>query len=126
MRELLPSLKLIRGSLLRTLLLGLLLSCVASLAAIGLLGLSGWFITMSALVGIFGSTSFSYFFPSAGVRAFALFRTVGRYGERTVNHQATFLFLARLRVGSQQDRHTTQVQATHSSMRRWLVVEKTM
>src|SRR2546429_868887 len=98
MRELLPSLKLIRGSLLRTLLLGLLLSCVASLAAIGLLGLSGWFITMSALVGIFGSTSFSYFFPSAGVRAFALFRTVGRYGERTVNHQATFLFLARLRV----------------------------
>ena len=98
MRELLPSLKLIRGSLLRTLLLGLLLSCVASLAAIGLLGLSGWFITMSALVGIFGSTSFSYLFPSAGVRAFALFRTVGRYGERTVNHQATFLFLARLRV----------------------------
>ena len=98
MRELLPSLKLIRGSLLRTLLLGLLLSCVASLAAIGLLGLSGWFITMSALVGIFGSTSFSYFFPSAGVRAFALFRTVGRYGERTVNHQATFLFLARLRI----------------------------
>ena len=31
-----------------------------------------------------------------------------------------------LRIGSQQDRHTTQVQATHSSMRRWLVVEKTM
>src|SRR5439155_17246334 len=98
MRELLPSLKLIRGSLLRTLLLGLFFSCLASIAAIGLLGLSGWFITMSALVGIFGSTSFSYFFPSAGVRAFALFRTVGRYGERTVNHQATFLFLARLRV----------------------------
>src|SRR5947209_1533904 len=98
MRELLPSLKLIRGSLLRTLLLGLLLSCVASLAAIGLLGLSGWFITMSALVGIVGSTSFSYLFPSGGVRAFALLRTVGRYGERTVNHQATFLFLARLRV----------------------------
>ena len=60
MRELLPSLKLIRGSVLRTLLLGFLLSCVASLAAIGLLGLSGWFITMSALVGIAGSTSFSY------------------------------------------------------------------
>ena len=98
MRELLPSLTLIRGSLLRTLLLGLLLSCVASLAAIGLLGLSGWFITMSALVGIVGSTSFSYLFPSAGVRAFALLRIVGRYGERTVNHQATFLFLARLRV----------------------------
>lgn len=98
MRELLPSLKLIRGSLLRTLLLGLLLSCLASLAAIGLLGLSGWFITMSALVGLVGSTSFSYLFPSGGVRALALLRTVGRYGERTVNHQATFLFLARLRV----------------------------
>jgi ATP-binding cassette subfamily C protein CydC len=98
MRELLPSLKLMRGSLLRTLLLGLVLSCVAALSAIGLLGLSGWFITMSALVGIVGSTSFSFLFPSAGVRAFALLRTVGRYGERTVNHQATFLFLARLRV----------------------------
>ncbi len=98
MRELLPSLKLIRGSVLRTLLLGFLLSCVASLAAIGLLGLSGWFITMSALVGIAGSTSFSYLFPSGGVRAFALLRALGRYGERTVNHQATFLFLARLRV----------------------------
>ena len=36
MRELLPSLKLMRGSLLKMLLLGLLLSCVTSLAAIGL------------------------------------------------------------------------------------------
>src|SRR5437764_14085713 len=101
MRELLPSLKLIRGSLLRTLLLGLLLSCVASLAAIGLLGLSGWFITISALVGIVGSTSFSYLFPSGGVRAFALLRTMERDRERMVNHQATFHSLARARRGSQ-------------------------
>ena len=55
-------------------------------------------MTMSALVGIVGSTSFSYLFPSAGVWAFVLFRTVERYGERMVNHQATFLFLAWLRV----------------------------
>lgn len=98
MREMLHYLALIRGKLLRRFLLGLFLSCLASLAAVGLLGLSGWFITTSALVGLLGITTFSFLFPSGGVRAFALLRTVARYGERVVNHQATFEFLARLRV----------------------------
>ena len=98
MRELLPYLALIRGKLLGKFLLGLSLACLASLAAVGLLGLSGWFITTSALVGLLGITTFSFLFPSGGVRAFALLRTVARYGERVVNHQATFVFLARLRV----------------------------
>ena len=100
MRELLPYLALMRGKLLGKLLLGLALACLASLAAVGLVGLSGWFITTSALVGLLGITTFSFLFPSAGVRAFALLRTVARYGERVVNHQATFVFLARLRVAS--------------------------
>src|SRR5438067_4452564 len=98
MRELFPYLALIRGKLLGKFLGGLALSCLASLAAVGLLGLSGWFITTSALVGLLGITTFSFLFPSGGVRAFALLRTVARYGERVVNHQATFAFLARLRV----------------------------
>jgi ATP-binding cassette subfamily C protein CydC len=98
MREMLHYLALIRGKLLGRFLLGLFLSCLASLAAVGLLGLSGWFITTSALVGLLGITTFSFLFPSGGVRAFALLRTVARYGERVVNHQATFAFLARLRV----------------------------
>ena len=98
MREMLQYLALIRGKLLGRFLLGLFLSCLASLAAVGLLGLSGWFITTSALVGLLGITTFSFLFPSGGVRAFALLRTVVRYGEWVVNHQATFAFLARLRV----------------------------
>jgi ATP-binding cassette subfamily C protein CydC len=98
MREMLPYLALIRGKLLGKLLLGLSLACLASLAAVGLVGLSGWFITTSALVGLLGITTFSFLFPSGGVRAFALLRTVAHYGERVVNHQATFVFLARLRV----------------------------
>lgn len=98
MRDALRYLALVRGKLLGRLLLGLLLACLASLAAVGLLGLSGWFITTSALVGLLGISTFSFLFPSAGVRAFALLRTVARYGERVVNHQATFAFLARLRA----------------------------
>ena len=98
MREMLRYFALIRGKLLGRFLLGLFLACLASLAAVGLLGLSGWFITTSALVGLLGITTFSFLFPSGGVRAFALLRTAARYGERVVNHQATFDFLARLRV----------------------------
>ena len=89
MREMVYYLGLIRGKLLGRFLLGLFLSCLASLAAVGLLGLSGWFITTSALVGLLGITNFSFLFPSGGVRAFALLRTAARYGERVVNHQAT-------------------------------------
>src|SRR5579864_2366564 len=98
MREVFPYLALMRGKLLRKFLLGLCLACLASLAAVGQLGLSGWFITTSALVGLLGITTFSFLFPSGSVRAFALLRTAARYGERVVNHQATFIFLARLRV----------------------------
>src|SRR5260370_10375491 len=98
MREMLPYLALMRGKLVGKFLLGLFLAGLASLAAVGLVGLSGWFITTSALVGLLGITTFSFLLPSGGVRAFALLRTVARYGERVVNHQATFVFLARLRV----------------------------
>ncbi|HEV2581422.1 MAG TPA: thiol reductant ABC exporter subunit CydC [Ktedonobacteraceae bacterium] len=98
MREMLPYVTLIRGKLLRKFLLGLSLACLAGLAAVGLVGLSGWFIATSALVGLLGITTFSFLFPSGGVRAFALLRSAARYGERVVNHKATFVFLARLRV----------------------------
>ncbi|MBV9453218.1 MAG: hypothetical protein JOZ19_03725, partial [Rubrobacter sp.] len=98
MRELLPYLRLVRGAALRSLLLGLLLASLAVVGAVGLVGLAGWFITISAIVGITGVASFSFAFPSGGVRAFAILRTLTRYGEKLVNHQATLLFLARLRV----------------------------
>lgn len=80
--------------------LGVLLSLATLLAAIGLLTLSGWFISAAALAGIsaLSAKQFNYFTPGAGVRGFAILRTVGRYFERITTHEATFRLLARLRV----------------------------
>jgi len=80
--------------------LALLLACLAGGAAAGLVGLAGWFLTASALAGLGALPSFSWVFPSAGVRALAVLRAVARYGERLVGHDATLLLLARLRVGA--------------------------
>lgn len=79
--------------------LGAALAALTLLAGIGLLSLSGWFITASAVAGLTGAgRAFNYLFASGGVRGFALGRTVGRYAERMVTHEATFRILARLRL----------------------------
>lgn len=84
----------------RWLLLGCLLSAITVLAGMALLGLSGWFITATALAGLHAATAFTFdvFMPSAGIRLLALGRTASRYGERLVTHDATFAVLAELRV----------------------------
>lgn len=97
-REAAPYLKFLRGPALRGVLFGLSLACLALLAAVGLVGLAGWFITASALAGLAGTAGFLFAYPSAGVRAFAVLRTLSRYLERLVNHRTTFHLLARLRV----------------------------
>ncbi|WP_018233406.1 thiol reductant ABC exporter subunit CydC [Thioalkalivibrio thiocyanodenitrificans] len=66
-------------------------------AGIGLLALSGWFITATALAGAGLLLALDIFTPSAGIRAAAIVRTVARYGERVVGHQAVLRILARLR-----------------------------
>lgn len=81
----------------RRLLMGGALSVVAAAAAAALLGLSGWFITATAIAGAAVGIAFDIFQPGAGVRAFALLRTFARYGERLVTHDATLRFLADLR-----------------------------
>ncbi|EWY39357.1 cysteine ABC transporter permease [Skermanella stibiiresistens SB22] len=97
MRDLWPFLKLFAGHRWR-MALGASLMLVTLAAGIGLLGLSGWFITGSALAGLgLGAAGFNIFTPSAGIRAAALVRTAGRYAERTVNHEATFRLLADMR-----------------------------
>ncbi|WP_158046398.1 thiol reductant ABC exporter subunit CydC [Skermanella pratensis] len=97
MRDMWPFLKLFRRHGGR-MALGALLMLVTLAAGIGLLGLSGWFITGSALAGLgLGAVGFNIFTPSAGIRAAALIRTAGRYAERLVNHEATFRLLADLR-----------------------------
>lgn len=81
------------------LLLGAALSTATVIAGIALLGLSGWFITATALAGLATASAlaFNVFLPSAGVRMLALGRTAGRYAERLVTHDATLAVLAALR-----------------------------
>lgn len=68
----------------------------ALLANITLMALSGWFIAAMGLAGAAG-TSLDYFTPAAAIRACALLRTLGRYADRLLGHEATFRLLARLR-----------------------------
>ncbi|NLR97905.1 thiol reductant ABC exporter subunit CydC [Rhizobium sp. P38BS-XIX] len=79
--------------------LGAGLSALAMLAGVGLLGLSGWFITASAFAGVsvVSAAVFDVFAPSAGIRLLAIGRTAARYGERIVTHDATLKVLAALR-----------------------------
>ncbi|MCE2593382.1 thiol reductant ABC exporter subunit CydC [Motilimonas cestriensis] len=77
-------------------LLGALLSLLALLANISLLAVSGWFLTIMAMAGLTGA-SINYFTPGAVVRFLAIVRTVGRYAERVITHEATFRILAQLR-----------------------------
>lgn len=80
--------------------LALLLGMVTVIATVGLLMLSGWFISAAALAGFaaLGLHLFNYLMPSAMIRAFAIVRTAGRYGELMVAHQAIFRLLQDLRV----------------------------
>jgi ATP-binding cassette subfamily C protein CydC len=99
MRALLPYLALYRRH--KWLLsLGIVLAIVTLLASIGLLTLSGWFLSASAVVGVAGLYSFNYMLPAAGVRGAAITRTAGRYFERLVSHDATFRVLQHLRVST--------------------------
>lgn len=81
----------------RWVVLGIILSLATTLAHIGLLALSSWFIASMAVAGTLGMVM-NYSTPSAGVRALAIGRAGGRYAERLVNHDATFRILATLRV----------------------------
>ncbi|MCS2158459.1 cysteine/glutathione ABC transporter ATP-binding protein/permease CydC [Scandinavium sp. H11S7] len=78
--------------------LGVVLAIITLLASIGLLTLSGWFLSASAAVGFAGAYTFNYMLPAAGVRGAAIIRTAGRYFERLVSHDATFRVLQHLRV----------------------------
>lgn len=79
------------------LLLGGLLSLLTLLANVVLMTTSGWFIAAMGLAGVAGVTM-NYFTPAAIIRACAIVRTTGRYGERLVTHDATLRLLSHLRV----------------------------
>ena len=79
------------------LLLGLLCSVVTVLANMALLALAAWFLASMALAGVSG-VLFNYFLPAGAIRTLAIVRSVGRYFERLVSHDATLRLLADLRV----------------------------
>lgn len=99
MRDLLPFLRLYRQHWL-SLSIGLLLAFVTLVAGMGLLSLSGWFLSAAAVAGLAAATrdTFNYMTPAGGVRFFSIIRTASRWGERVVSHDATFRVLTRLRV----------------------------
>lgn len=75
---------------------GVLLATVVILANVALLAVSGWFITAMAISGLTAAV-INYFTPAAAIRGLAITRTVGRYLERLITHEATFRLLAGLR-----------------------------
>lgn len=79
---------------------GLLLTIITLMAGIGLLSLSGWFLSATAVAGltIVTAQSFNFFTPAGGVRFLSIARTASRYGERLATHEATFKLLTELRV----------------------------
>lgn len=80
--------------------LGILFGGVTIAAGIGLLSLSGWFISAAAFAGlsITSAQMFNIFSPSVGVRFFAILRITSRYVERIVTHETTFRMLESLRT----------------------------
>jgi ATP-binding cassette, subfamily C, bacterial CydC len=80
--------------------LGSFLGWLAVMASVGLLALAGWFISASAFAGLTLATAylFNFFYPSVAVRIFAITRTLARYAERLITHDATFRMLSTLRV----------------------------
>jgi ATP-binding cassette subfamily C protein CydC len=97
-RELVPFIRLFRGHL-KWMVLGTLSGFLAVASAVGLLALSGWFISAAAYAGLTVITAqlFNFFHPGIGVRGFAIGRTLARYVERIVSHDATFRILQSLR-----------------------------
>ena len=81
--------------LLPAFLLNLGLSIVTLAAGIGLLGISGWFLTAAALSS--AGAAFNLFGPSAGVRGLSFIRILSRYGEKITGHDATLRLLSTLR-----------------------------
>jgi ATP-binding cassette, subfamily C, bacterial CydC len=99
MKELLPFIRLLRPHRLWAF-WGVTAGMLTLLASIGLLAVSGWFLSASAVAGLSLAAAryFDIHTPSASIRGFAVLRTAGRYAERVISHEATLRLLASLRV----------------------------
>ena len=99
LRDLRPVASLLLTGRRSTLLGGALAASATVIAGMALLGLSGWFITATAIAGLSTATAlaFDVFAPAAAIRFLAMARTGSRYGERLLTHDATLGVLATLR-----------------------------
>ncbi len=83
-----------------TLVLAILCGSGVAVAAVALLGISGWFLAGAAQAGAAGATmafAFNYLLPAVTIRALAIARTALRYFERYLGHAAALRTLAVLR-----------------------------
>ncbi|MEX0386987.1 thiol reductant ABC exporter subunit CydC [Spiribacter onubensis] len=100
MNELRPYLSMMRPYRGR-LLIGAALMLVTAASGIGLLALSGWFITATAVTGALLAAGVAarldIYVPGGGIRTFAVTRTVARYFERVFNHDVVLRLLRDLR-----------------------------
>ncbi|THB76691.1 MAG: thiol reductant ABC exporter subunit CydC [Desulfobulbaceae bacterium] len=80
--------------------LALFAGIITLITSIGLLAVSGWFISAAAVAGLSmaATQAFNLHTPSASIRGFALIRTLARYAERVVSHETTLRLLSSLRV----------------------------
>lgn len=81
---------------------GALLALTTAISGMALLGLSGWFITATAIAGVAMLAGLPFlldiYLPGGGIRFFALSRTVSRYVERVYNHDTVLRQLAKSRL----------------------------
>ena len=100
MHELRPYIAMLRPYRGRLLLGGALMLLTAA-SGIGLLALSGWFITATAVTGALlaagAAARLDIYIPGGGIRTFAVTRTAARYFERIFNHDVVLRLLRDLR-----------------------------
>ncbi len=97
---------------------GMLLAALTVLANVALLGVSGWFITATAIAGMMAATAlaFDVFLPGAAIRLFAITRTVSRYFERLLTHDTMLAVIAATR--EKLFRGWSRPQAAHNLLKR--------
>jgi ATP-binding cassette subfamily C protein CydC len=82
--------------------LGALLMALTLFSALGLLAVSGWFITATGITGLLFAAgvaaSIEVYVPGGAIRFFAVSRTVTRYVERLYNHDTVLRLLSDLRT----------------------------
>lgn len=86
----------------RRLWLGALLMALTLFSALGLMAVSGWFITATGLTGLLFAAGIAatldVYVPGGAIRLFAVTRTASRYLERLYNHDTVLRLLADLRT----------------------------